>query len=112
MANDLYIAVTLFAREHSDKTIGSLYQENIMLVRAESEDEARSIVNNASERENSAYKNEDGDDVAWTFVRTVDVAPALYDDLSEPCVDLYTRHFSDMEAYEAFDRGPFDPEEK
>jgi hypothetical protein len=33
----------------------------------------------------------------------VDVVAALYEDLDEDAVDLYTRHFRDLDSYRAFE---------
>ncbi|WP_436774491.1 DUF4288 domain-containing protein [Yinghuangia sp. YIM S09857] len=79
-----------------------LFQESFVLVHAAGEDEARAKAEALGRAGETSYENADGRTVTWTLRHVVDVAPVLRDDLGDGA-DLYTRHFRDIEAYEAFE---------
>jgi Domain of unknown function (DUF4288) len=97
-----YIGITLMKSSADNKK--DLYSENITLVKAESIDEARKKLKDSAESENTSYKNKFGNTVTWSFLTIVDVAEVLEDDVTNTdCIDLYTRHFSNISAYNKFE---------
>ena len=94
-----YIAVLLF--ESTAPTLperSALYREDITLVRGSSETEAREEAERHARAQESTYEAATGDIVTLRFVQTVDVAPALTDDLTTTA-DLYSRHFRGIDLY-------------
>ncbi|MDL4774990.1 MULTISPECIES: DUF4288 domain-containing protein [Thermomonosporaceae] len=93
-----YIAVLLF--ESSGRP--QLFSEDFVLLRAGSEEEARTRAEERGRAGETAFQNEAGETIKWTLRHVVDVAEVLDDDLSQD-TDLYSRHFRDISAYEAFE---------
>lgn len=88
-----FSARLLFESELSDTTGDpSLQEENIKLVSAESEDEARKKAEAIGRNEEIAYSNADGETVTWHFLGVLEVQDlcesALYDG-----VEVYSRLF-------------------
>ena len=95
-----YLAVLLFRSAAADRP--ALYSEDVVLLRAGSDGQAREKADAYARTLETTYDNADGEAVSISFVELVDVRPALYDDLSGDVVDLYSRHFGDITAYRAF----------
>ncbi|WP_280345270.1 DUF4288 domain-containing protein [Nocardia abscessus] len=98
MAKSPYIAITLFKFSSDAEGYVPLYREDVTLIYAESEAEARELAEANFRSDEGTYKNEAGDNITITPTAVIDVAAALTDDLSEGG-DLYSRHFRDFEAY-------------
>ncbi|MGI5222428.1 DUF4288 domain-containing protein [Nocardia sp. CA-290969] len=98
MAKSPYIAITLFKFTSDAPDYVPLYREDVSLLYAESEVEARELAEANFRSDEGTYKNEAGYNVTVTPTTVVDVAAALIDDVSEGG-DLYSRHFRDFEAY-------------
>jgi hypothetical protein len=93
-----FIAITLYVFTSDTEGYRPLYREDVSLVYAESEEQARAIAEANSRLEQGTYKNEAGEDITLTPRAVIDVTAALTDDLSEGG-DLYSRHFRDFDAY-------------
>lgn len=98
MAKSPYIAITLFEFTSDAPDYVPLYREDVTLLYAESEAEARELAEKNFRSDGGTYKNEAGYNVTVTPTAVIDVVAALIDDLSEGG-DLYSRHFRDFEAY-------------
>ncbi|MGI5222377.1 DUF4288 domain-containing protein [Nocardia sp. CA-290969] len=98
MARRPYIAITLFEFTSDAPDHVPLYREDVTLLYAESEEEARELAEANFRSDAGTYKNEAGDNITVTPTAVIDVVAALTDDLSEGG-DLYSRHFRDFEAY-------------
>ncbi|MFE7747310.1 DUF4288 domain-containing protein [Nocardia sp. NPDC057455] len=98
MAKSPYIAITLFKFTSGAENYVPLYREDVTLIYAESEEEARELTEANFRSDAGTYENEAGDTITITPTAVIDVVAALTDDLSEGG-DLYSRHFRDFEAY-------------
>ncbi|GAA3383567.1 DUF4288 domain-containing protein [Cryptosporangium minutisporangium] len=97
-----YIALLLFASSSDSADYRPLYSEDIVLLHARSVAHATQKARQLGEDRKTAFRNDRGELITWSFLRLADVAPALYGRLDED-VELYSRHFADLEAYERFD---------
>jgi hypothetical protein len=102
MAERPFIAITLYTFTSDAQDFDPLYREDVSLVYAESEEEARQAVEINSRSEEGTYTNEAGANITFSRKAVIDVAEALVDDLSEGG-DLYSRHFRDFDAYRRFE---------
>jgi Domain of unknown function (DUF4288) len=92
-----FIAILLF--EVASSEYPTLYREDVTLVHGTSRDEAREEAErHARAQEADAPDLVRGGVVTPRFVRTVDVAPMLDEDLTTTA-DLYARHFVDLDLY-------------
>lgn len=98
MAKSPFIAITLFEFTSDAEDYEPLYREDVSLIYAESEEQARAIAEERSRSEETTYKNEAGNSITVSPKAVIDVAAALVDNLSEGG-DLYSRHFRDFDAY-------------
>ncbi|MCX0274246.1 DUF4288 domain-containing protein [Nocardia zapadnayensis] len=98
MARRPFIAITLYAFTSDAEDYKPLYREDVSLIYAESEEQAREIAEANSRVEQGTHKNEAGENITLTPRAVIDVTAALTDDLSEGG-DLYSRHFLDFDAY-------------
>jgi hypothetical protein len=97
-----YIALLLSVSSSGAPDHRPLYEEDVVLVHATSVEHARHRAGQLGERRRTSYRNDRGETITWAFLRIVDVAPVLYEDLSVD-TELYSRHFRDIEAYDRFD---------
>lgn len=98
MAKSPYIAITLFEFTSDAPDYVPLYREDVTLLYADTEAEARELAEKNFRSDAETYKNEAGYNVTVTPTAVIDVVAALIDDLSEGG-DLYSRHFRDYESY-------------
>lgn len=101
-AKKTYFAILLFQSSSAGTSRAPLYSEDVVLLRAGSDDEARQKADAYARTLETTYDNADGESVTVSFIETVEVHNALYDDLSGDAVDLYSRHFRDIDAYRKF----------
>lgn len=83
MAKSPYIAITLFEFTSDAPDYVPLYREDVTLLYAESEAEARELAEKNFRSDGGTYKNEAGYNVTVTPTAVIDVVAALIDDLSE-----------------------------
>src|SRR5262245_6148498 len=105
-----YVAVLLSESSSDSSTYVPLYNETIAIVAAESPAEAQAKALNLGRRNEMEFLNKYGEKVTWRFRKVVDVAPLLAQELCDG-TELYSRHFRDIHAYEAFEpllRGELD----
>ena len=76
-----------------------LYMETTVLVRAASEDEARSKLEDATATH--SYKNGYDETVTWSLVEVNDVQRVLWDDL-EDITEIGARTFADYDSYRGY----------
>lgn len=103
-----YIGIVIFELEKQGvegDTGESFYREDFYIVYANSENEARQLVEARARSqvspENSA-RSDRTDEAKVSICRIVDVAPALYGYVDRDC-DLYSRHFASLEDYKRFE---------
>lgn len=103
-----YVGIVIFELEKQGvegDTGESFYREDFYIVYANSEDEARQLVEARARSqvspENSA-RSDQTDEARVSICRIVDVAPALYGYVNKDC-DLYSRHFASLEDYKRFE---------
>ncbi|MCA1190328.1 MULTISPECIES: DUF4288 domain-containing protein [unclassified Saccharopolyspora] len=99
---EFYVAVLLIEISSASATEPELYEESFVLVKAESDEEAREKAVDCGKQQAASYPNEDGEIVTWKFKELVEVKKvedATFDDGSE----LYSRFFRNYTAYRSFE---------
>lgn len=98
-----YIAILLY-ESHSPASTDyrPLYQEDVVLLYADSEDAAKERAAQHGRAQETTYRNADGETISVALKHVVDVNPVLDADLSQDA-DLYSRHFRDYAAYQRFE---------
>jgi hypothetical protein len=103
MAANRYVALLLFESTSTDRNCPVLYREDVVVLRATSDEAARRLAGAHGRAQECAHRNAGGDTISTRLLQVVDVAAALYEDLDEDVVDLYARHFRDLDSYRAFE---------
>ena len=106
---DFYVAVLVIESSSDSADYEPLYEESFVLLKAESEDEAREKAAEYGKQQEASYHNENHELVTWKLKRVVEVKPiedATFDDGTE----LYSRFFRNFAGYEAFE-STLNPEE-
>ncbi|GAA4544408.1 DUF4288 domain-containing protein [Amycolatopsis samaneae] len=97
-----FVAILLYVSTSDAPGHQPLYREDIVLLYARDEQEAREAAQRHADQETGSYHNEAGDLLTLSLKHIVDVAQALYDDIDRGA-DLYARHFTDYESYRRFE---------
>lgn len=95
-----YLAVLLLESTSDDPDHRPLYEESFVLVKAESEDEAREKAAGHGKELETSYEDEHHRPVTWRFKELVDVR-ALEDATFDDGTELFSRFFRDYAAYRA-----------
>jgi hypothetical protein len=103
MATNRYVALLLFESTSTDRKRPALYREDVVLLRATSEEAARHLAGAHGRAQEGVHHSAGDDTITTRLLHVVDVAEALYKDLDEDTADLYTRHFRDLDSYRAFE---------
>ena len=102
MGNEYYVAVVVYESASDSPDYTPLYEECITLIKASSEDEARSKVEELSKNRSTKYKNVEGHEISWSLRYIVDINLMLEDSLGE-VTEIYARHFKNIDAYRKFE---------
>lgn len=97
-----YIAVIVYEFSSDAPQYQPLYREDFVLIKASSQEDAQQKALQIAQKEETAYKNEQGENITLTVKHIIDVWPALSENF-EHGADLYTRHFRNYQAYVAFE---------
>ena len=103
-ATQYYSAVLVF--ESSSPALGyaPLYEEQIVLFVASSEADARAKAITYGQQEEFSYQNCYEETITISFKQLVEVQSSLYEgEQLEAGTEVYSRHFRDYAAYEAFE---------
>ncbi len=92
-----YIALVLF--QFVSTSDNKLYEEVIIQVKANSEEDAKSILENYIKESEHEYKNSENKTVRKELVQIIDIAEVLYPESNSNVRELYSRHFNDFESY-------------
>jgi hypothetical protein len=98
----LYIAVLLYESSSPDPSYTPTFEECFVLLRADSDEQARARAEQHSRASETSFKNVAGQTVQWKLKHVVDVSCILSDTLDDGS-ELYARHFKNYEAYRAFE---------
>ncbi len=79
------------------------YREDTVVIKADSREEAQEIAVGAGRDQNGAYINALGDPVTCEFLGIVDLNRRAFDTWSGRVLDVYSRHFEDIDSYRSFD---------
>lgn len=97
-----WFAGIVITRSHSDSpSYSPMFEESVILVLASQCDEAGAEVRRIATSRLASFKNEAGELIEWSLERVVDVRQ-----LDGPPVhgsEVYSRHFRDFDAYQAFE---------
>jgi hypothetical protein len=97
-----YIAVLLYEASSPDPAYTPTFEECFVLLRADSDEQARARAEQHSRASETSYKNVDGQMLHWKLKHVVDVSRLLSDTVDDGA-ELYVRHFKNYEAYHAFE---------
>jgi hypothetical protein len=97
-----YITVLLFGSTSDSDGYRPLYREDVTLLYAGSQQDAQRRAGEHGRGLETSFANDRGEQITWTLLEVVDVAPALEDKFDDDA-ELYSRHFRDVAAYRSFD---------
>ncbi|XXT16180.1 DUF4288 domain-containing protein [Sorangium sp. So ce429] len=100
--NDLYIAIIVYEASSPDPSFKTMFEECFVLIRADSDEQAIARAEQRSKDQETCYDNAAGQEIHWKLKRVVDVSRILSDNLDDGA-ELYARHFTDYDAYHAFE---------
>ena len=100
-SSDYYAAVLMFETSSDASDYKPLYSEEIMLIKAPSEEQARASAKTCAKGQETSYQNEYGETIQVMFKALVDVQ--LMQFKPSHGVTVYCRHFRNYAEYEAFE---------
>jgi hypothetical protein len=92
-----YIAVIVYESSADPTDYDPLYEENFMLLKADSEEEAKEKALSHVNQPHS-YKNEYGQTITWSFKQLVELLPVWNTEITDG-IELCSRYFRNYEAY-------------
>jgi|UPI0002D6AFD3 hypothetical protein len=98
-----YIALVLLETENlvsKEKT----YDETLLSIKASSLEEARELALKYGQSCQTSYKNGLGEEVSIHFKQLIDVNQYLREEYEDAVLELYSRHFEDLESYSHFEK--------
>lgn len=98
-----YIAIVLLQTENQATKVKS-YDETILSIEASSEDEAKKMAHNYGKSCEGSYKNSLGEVISIHFLQIIDVNTHLRDEYEQGVLEMYSRHFDDLESYQKFEK--------
>ncbi|MCI2421622.1 DUF4288 domain-containing protein [Saccharopolyspora sp. K220] len=99
---DYYVAVLLLEATSDAAAHQPLYEESFVLLKAESEEEAKEKAAEHGKQQETSYQNENHELITWKLKQIIEVKPledATFDDGTE----LYSRFFRNYSAYNSFE---------
>ena len=100
-SNSYYAAVIIYETSSPSTTYKPLYEEEVALIEASSEEEAKErAISHANEQETS-YENQYGETITNSFKLLADIQ--LIQSKPEHGTSIYTRFFRNYDAYAAFE---------
>lgn len=75
-----------------------MYEEFTLLIRVNTEIEARKKLDFLVQSRNTQFKTQNGTEISWVYHKTIDLVPMLEDEIEE-ITEIYARHFKDFGAY-------------
>lgn len=104
---DLYVAVLVNEITVDNPGHVASFEESIVLLRADSEEDAERIALAYAHDAETSYLNVDGETVRWRFRRLSGLSLALDENLDPQRLrtgtEIFSRFFSDLDAYDAVD---------
>lgn len=100
--NRRYSAVILYVSTAPAVDRVPLYEEEVVLIEARSEEEAKHKAIEYAKQQETSYQNGDGETIVNTFKAIVDVQRMIDAEMTHGST-LYVRHFRDYQAYESFE---------
>jgi uncharacterized protein YnzC (UPF0291/DUF896 family) len=94
-----YAAVIIYSSSSDSSDHQTLHEETITIILAGSRDEAEERARNFASRQETAYRNEYGETIRWSFREISDIKE-IVDPLGDG-TEVYTRYFRDYAAYRA-----------
>ncbi|GJH40492.1 hypothetical protein RCZ04_10420 [Capnocytophaga sp. HP1101] len=98
-----YIALVLLETENLVSKVKT-YDETILSIEASSAEEARELAVKYGKSCEANYKNELGEDISIHFRQVIDVNQHLRDEYEDRVLELYSRHFEDLNSYSNFEK--------
>ncbi|MGI8310131.1 DUF4288 domain-containing protein [Saccharopolyspora hattusasensis] len=95
---DYYVAVLVLEATSDAADHKPLYEESFVLLKAESEEEAKEKAAEHGKQQETSYQNENHELITWKLKQIIEVKPledATFDDGTE----LYSRFFRNYQAY-------------
>lgn len=97
LENRTYFTVSIFYQSRINGTISNLWEEQIVLVQAFSEEDAAKQAVDFAHAQETSYQNCEGDDVEWRFFKVERVFNTGLDELSGN-VEIFSRFLKKSEA--------------
>jgi Domain of unknown function (DUF4288) len=97
-----YIGVIVYESSSDAPDHQKLYEEDYVLIKASSDEDAKQKAAQLSQKGQHTYKNEQGENITWTLKHILDVNRVLSEKF-EHGAELYARHFRNYQAYVAFE---------
>jgi hypothetical protein len=104
MAAKMYAALLVYEASSPAPEFESLYEETVTLIRANSAKHAAERAREFARTRETSYQNEMGETVTLSLKRLVDVSEIV--DRIDDGAEIYTRHFTDYDAYCTFETMP------
>lgn len=99
----LYTAISIFETSSDSPSYQPLYSEEISVVEASSDDEAKERAIAQGKASEHSYKNQYDEPINVKFKAVIDVQEPVDDVALSAEGTIYVRHFRDYSAYEAFE---------
>ena len=98
-----YIALVLLETENLVSKVKT-YDETILSIKAFSVEQARELAIKYGKSCEANYKNGLGEDITIHFKQLIDINQYLRDEYQDSVLELYSRHFEDLNSYSNFEK--------
>ena len=98
-----YAALVLFESSSDQAGYAPQFEESLILVTAQSADDARAKAAYFAHQRQSQYQTASGAVIRWILTKIVDISPVVDEPLGDGS-EIYSRHFRTLTDYERFDR--------
>jgi len=99
---DIFICISIHEASSDAQNFLPLYEERLTLIKANSKKEATDKAHRMVKAATHSYQNEDGQTVAWSCRRIVNVTEVVDNSLADGA-EIYGRYFRDLDIYNRFE---------
>jgi hypothetical protein len=97
--SDFFICLSIHEASCDAQGFLPLYEERLTLIKASSKREATDKAQHMVKAATHSYKNADGQTIAWSCKRIVNVTEIIDSSLADGA-EIYGRYFRDLDAYD------------
>lgn len=102
MSTEYHIAVVVYQSTSDSPSYKPLYEECVTLVKASTVEQAKDKATELAKARSTTFTNQKGEKITWSLYKVIDVSPMLEDKIGD-VTELYSRHFSNIDAYQSFE---------